>query len=338
MSRKYVPIVKCKMGEQKALLNLNEEVKNDIIPLVEIPLFSQAMVKRGTTVEEVVASFWKQRKYFFYFMPEWYVDYDDFNDFLDERIKPLCNNDYAIPVIDLTLVGFIKDLGDISKNGVAIRLRNNEFGDIEEILNPLFQDTNLKRSQTHLIFDLQYINEDDLFSKKSVLKAAFSDLDKASEFGSIVISSVSFPRQIPPMESKKIYRFKRVENEIFATALKLSERFNFNYVYSDYGPSDIEERGFVIGMSPNFKIKYTAFDDYLFIKGIQVKKGGLDIENVQALARILIDCSDYSGPEYSWGDKNIYDIAQGTSKSSGNLTTWVSYAMNHHITFITDQI
>ncbi|MPM20435.1 hypothetical protein SDC9_66865 [bioreactor metagenome] len=338
MNRQYVPIVKCKMGEQKALLNLDEQVKNNVIPLIEIPLFSQAMTKKGTTVEGLIASFWDKRKYFFYFMPDWYSDFEDFNDFIEEKVKPLCSDSYAIPVIDLTLVDFVKNWSEISQNGIAIRLRNNEFGVIEEVLNPLFEDTILKRSQTHLIFDLQHVGENDLFSKVSVLKAAFSDLDKASEFCSIVISSVSFPKQFPSMESKKIYCFKRVETEIFATALKLSERFSFNYVYSDYGPSDIEENVFIVGMSPNFKIKYTAFDDYLYIKGIPIKRGGLDIENVRELAKILVDCSDFSGEDYSWGDKSIYDIALGTSASSGNLTTWVSYAMNHHITFITRQI
>lgn len=338
MNRLYVPIVKCKMGEQKALLNLDEQVKNNIIPLIEIPLFSQAMTKKGTTVEELISSFWDKRKYFFYFMPEWYSDLDDFNDFIEEKVKPLCHDSCAIPVIDLSLVDFIKDWSDISQNGVAIRLRNNEFGDIEEILNPLFNETQLPRDQTHLIFDLQYVGENDLFSKISVLKAAFSDLDKANEFCSIVISSVSFPKQLPLMESKKIYNFKRVETEIFAVALKLSERFSFNYVYSDYGPSDIEENAFVVGMSPNFKIKYTVFDDYLYIKGIQIKKGGLDLLNVRELATILIECSDFSGENYSWGDKNIFDIAVGKLVNSGNLTTWVSYSMNHHITFITRQI
>ncbi len=338
MNRIYVPIVKCKMGEQKALLNLDDKVKARIIPLIEIPLFSQAMTKKGITIEELISSFWPERNYFFYFMPDWYSDFEDFNDFIEDKVKPLCQDSCAVPVIDLSLVDFVKDWSDISKNGVAIRLRNNEFGHIEDILNPLFNETKLKRNQVHLIFDLQYIGESDLFSKISVLKAAFSDLDNASNFSSIVISCVSFPRQLPSMESKKIYRFKRIETEIFAMALKLSERFNFNYVYSDYGPSDIEESIFVVGMSPNFKIKYTTFDDYLYIKGIQVKRGGLDLGNVRELAKILVECSDFSGEDFSWGDKNISDIVLGLSTNSGNLTTWVSYSMNHHITFITQQI
>lgn len=336
MGRTYIPILKCKKGEQTALINLSEEIKDSIIPLIEIPN-SSAIFKKSA--EEIISSFWGGRKYFFYFMPDWYDnDVDTYPAIVNEQIIPLCTNTQGIPVIDLSLLDYISDWSLFSASGVAIRLRNNEFGSIEDVLNPLFSSGTLTRNKTDLILDLQYVAADDLFAKSSMLKAAFSDLDNASDFRSIIIASVSFPRQLPSMETKKIYRFNRVENEVFLLSLKLAERFKFEYAYSDYGPSDIEDVPFVVGMSPNFKIKYTAFDDYLYIKGAPLKKGGLDIGSVQELARILVECDDFSGPDYSWGDQKIYQLAEKKLNNSGNLTTWVSYAMNHHITFIYNQI
>jgi len=47
------------------------------------------------------------------------------------------------------------------------------FGNIKDVLNPGFQYNNLERNQTDLIFNLQYVSEDDLFSKPSVLQAVF---------------------------------------------------------------------------------------------------------------------------------------------------------------------
>lgn len=335
MNKVYVPIIKCKLGEQKALAKLDEEIKTNVKPLIEIPR-SQAMTKKD--VKDVIESFWNGREFFFYFMPDWYVDYDDFNEFIVDFIVPLSHHMNAVPVIDLSLLNAIDDWSVFNRSGLAIRLRNNEFGAIEDLLNTIFDEEKIERGKVDLIFDLQYVSSEDLFAKTSVLKAAFSDLDKANEFNSIIISSNSFPQHLSQMESKRIYRFKRNETEIFALALKLANRFNFNYIYSDYGPTDVSENVFVVGMSPNFKIKYTAFDDYIYIKGIQIKRGGLDIGNVRSLAKQLIKCSDYSGEEYSWGDRCIYDIAEGGSSNSGNLTSWVSYAMNHHITFIVKQI
>lgn len=336
MKRIYVPILKCKKGEQSALYNLTDSVKQQTVPLLEIP-YSSATTKKS--VNELINAFWSNRKFFFYFMPDWYDSrIEEVPTFFHSDTVSDCIKAQGIPVIDLSIINEINNINELTTNGIAIRIRNNEFGNIEDTLNPLFENNILDRKNTDLVLDLQYVSAEDLFAKSAVLKSVFADLDLASEYRSIIISSVSFPKTLSNMEAGKIYRFKRIENEIFALCLKLANRFNFNYCYSDYGPADIEDISFVIGMSPNFKIKYTVFDDFICIKGLSLKRGGLDIQNVQDLAKLLVNSDDFSGKDYSWGDEKIYALAQKESCSPGNLTTWVSYAMNHHITFITHQI
>lgn len=337
---KYVPILKYKKGEQDALLNLAENIKDTIIPLIEIPISAL-----NSTKKKSIDYFWKDRKFFFYFTPEWYYDditgnYDIDNALKNDDFKSMCENRMGIPVVDLSYLNITsaQKWRQFSDNGIGIRVRNNEYAIIESNLNPLFNSGYLDRQNTYLILDLQYCSADDLFAKTSVLKAAFSDLDCARDYRSIIISSVSFPKQLPPMESNKIYRFQRIETEIYTLAQKLSNRFGFKYTYSDYGPTDIEDVQFIVGMSPNFKIKYTTFENYVYIKGLSIKRGGLDIDKVQDICKILVDSSEFSGENYSWGDNKIYQLSQNALKSPGNLTNWVSYAMNHHITFISHQI
>lgn len=96
----------------------------------------------------------------------------------------------------------------------------------------------------------------------------------------------------------------------------------------------MKENAFAVGISPDFKIKYTSFKIIFYIKGVQIKKRGLDVGNVQALAKILIVMISLVQNSRG-GDSNIYDIAQVIIKTPGNLTNWISYAMNHQITFIT---
>lgn len=345
---KYVPILKCKRGEQEALKTLDPLIASMVLPLLEIPHSSaveNATTSKNQSHSDFINTFWSDKPFYFYFLPEWYsegdsVDIETFSDFAMQTILPLCSNNYAIPVFDLSCTMGIHDWGAFSSRRLAIRLRNNEFGAVEDTLNLLFSDGVLNRNNVDLIFDLQYVSADDLFAKKAVLKAALADLDDAEEFHSIIIAAVSFPKssKLTSAESREIYRSKRIETELYAEARKLSKRFGFNYVYADYGPTDIEDITFVVGMSPNFKIKYTSFDDYLYIKGVSLKRGGLDIENVRNLARLLVDSADYSGANYSWGDQKIFDIATGSTRTAGNLTSWVSYAMSHHITFIARQV
>ncbi len=333
MQKKYVPILRYKRGELDALLHLDEKVKDNIIPLIEIPLSALKSLSK-----KPINCFWNDRPFFFYFSPEWYTDDDGEEDEQKNAVMlSMCNNIMGTPVIDLTYLTSdnIQKWKNASQNGLCIWLRGNEFAAIEEQLNMLFGAGGLNRNNTDLLLDLQYCFSDSLLDKTYRLKAAFSDLDRASEYRSIIIASCSFPKQLPPMDNNKIYRFQRFETEIYTLALKLSNRFGFNYIYSDYGPNSLEDIQYIQGMSPNFKIKYTTLEHYVYIKGLQIKRGGLDIGNVRALCKILMDSGEFSGENYSWGDNKMYQLAQEVLNSPGNLTTWVSYAMNHHITLMT---
>ena len=252
----------------------------------------------------------------------------------DGNFYTLCKNGNATPVLDLSMLDAISDWAFVPQQGVAIRIRGNEFADIESTLNPVFSSTPLNRATTDLILDLQYALENDLFSKESVLKGTLPYIDGISEYRSIIISSCSFPEELPQMEVNRIYRFPRSESQIHAKALELAKRFHFTYVYSDYGPASLQEIQFVVGMSPNFKIKYSTKDEYLYIKGISLKYGGLDIKNISTLCTTLVNSGEFFGEDFSWADACIYKLSNNTAKSGGNLTTWVSYSMNHHITLI----
>lgn len=329
---KYVPILKFKFGEQQALKNLNASISDVICPLFEIH-----RPKAGVNINAQIAACWNNRPFFFYIMPDWYDDCDGINELInnqEEIFSSLCKDKNATPVLDLSMLDIITDWSFLPQQGIAVRVRNNEFADIESILNPIFSSSQLKRDTTDLIIDLQYTHPNDLFSKETILKAVIPYIEKISEYRAVIIASCAFPETLPDMDINRIYRFPRTEKEIHAKAKELSLRFNFNYVYSDYGPTNLQEIQFVVGMSPNFKIKYSTKDEYLYIKGISLKRGGLDIGNISALCSTLVNTSDFSGEDFSWADSLIFNLANGTAKSGGNLTTWVSYSMNHHITLI----
>lgn len=337
MNKKYVPILRWKRGEQQALAHLTENVKSKTLPLLEFPDNTDL-----TKIKNSIEACWKDMPFLFYYPPTWYEEGDfdfpeSYTNLITEYVVPLVNDTLGIPVIDLSLAEHT-DWGKINRNGIAMRVRNNEFGEIDNILGPLFSNKHLKREETDLILDLQHVTADDLFAKSSVLKAAFTDIVNANEYRSIIIASCSFPKALSALEYGKINKFHRTESEIYELSKKLKEKFDFNYFYADYGPTDLSDTIFVVGMMPNFKIKYTTFDDYLYIKGLSIKKGGLDINNVRLLSQTLVESNNYSGSDFSWGDEMIYKIANGVITSPGNLGTWVGYSMNHHISLMTELI
>ncbi len=339
MIENYVPILKCKAGEQKALLNLQDDFKDKIKPLFEIPLPSASQKKKKKPISDLIDSFWFGHSFYFYFMSAWYNDEPEaLSDFLEQEAPALIIDGLGTPVIDLSSIEYINDWKTLSSNGVAIRIRNNEFEKINDMLNPLFASNTISRNHTDLILDLQYISPNDLFIKSTVLKSVCAEITNIHEYHSIIIASSSFPKAVQSWERHQVYSSERLENKLHTLAKQISSEHNFHYIFSDYGTTDIEEITFVPGMSVNFKIKYTTPTSYLYIKSYSTKMGGLDIRNVRNCIQLLIDSGEFAGATYSWADNMLYNIAEGISNSPGNSTTWVSYSTNHHISLIENTI
>jgi len=343
MTINYVPILKWKRGEQNALSNLEDSVKKGIIPLLEVPLHSKDLNKFSIEVKKI----WGNRPYYFYLSQGWYEDIDeDDPEEIEKKVMRIfsdhysnLDSKYAIPVFDLSNYYAIKTWPDDHSKRMAIRITGNEFGLIDFELNAMMGE-DVRKNMTDLILDLRTVETDEVFAKQSLMKAALSDLDSPEEYRSIIIASNSFPSSFNGVEIETLYEYPRNEFSIHDTAKKLANKLGFTYSYSDYGPTDLNDTTFVIGMSPNFKIKYTGFDKYYYIKGIPIKRGGLDFSQVQRACKILYQNSSvFSGESFSWADNKIAEIAKTTKEiPTGNLTTWVSYNFNHHITFIANQI
>ena len=335
MSIKYVPILRWKRGEQQAIVQLNSKIRNQIMPLIEIPYTESARTKMKSSIDTIL----EDMPFYFYLAPEWYEDVDE-GYYQQEAIQDKylevfisLENKNAVPVFDLSNIDYLKIPEEIKNKAIAIRIQNDEFFLIENI----FPRLKLIPENTDIIIDLKHIDSDDLFSKISVIKAVMVDINRISDFRSIIISGGSFPQNLTSLQPNKIYTYPRREVDFYVKSKDLSEKFKFNYIYSDYGPSDLAPVEFVVGMVPNFKIRYTTNNEWLYIRGISIKKGGLDLNEVSSCCKTLVDSNYYSGQDYSWGDKKIYDIAFEKC-NAGNLTSWVSYCFNHHITLISNQI
>lgn len=333
---KYVPIIRWKRGEQVGLHNLTSEIKDQIMPLIEVPFTPTA----EKSIRESIDKYWNNRPFYFYLHNDWFEETENLSELYtkyDEQYNKLDNTN-AVMVFDLTNINydFVEHYGPNTRLG--IRIQNNEFELVEKILNQYVSDGIVNPIKTDLILDLRYVYTDDYYSKATVLKSILLDLENISDYKSIIISSCSFPNSLINIDTHKVYNYPRKELDINLLSDSLAKKLSFNYIYSDHGPSDLEEVDFIVGMVPNFKIRYTTFDQYLYIKGLSIKKGGLDIDQVVSCAKLLANRPDFSGEGYSWGDRKIHDLANSLSNSSGNLTSWISYSYNHHITLIVNQL
>lgn len=341
MNKRYVPILRWKSGEKTCLERLTEEISNQITPFVEVPTPSDSQTEEAAEKKynKLLTSFneiWAEKPFYLYLTDDWYDNLDSteqitniYKNFFDSIKHPL-----AIPSFNVSDELNIENISKLSPDfRVCLRISGNEFEYLSSTLDYYIRNGWIVPQKTDLLFDLKYIDED-IYPKKAALTTAIADVTNISEYNSIIISSCSFPKEISSLKTDMVSEFPRYENKINDVAKKLQKAFLFNYIYSDYGPMNLNDTPFVIGMTPNFKIKYTTKDKYLVVKGISLKKGGLDLMNVAKCCKLIYKHADFSGEAFSYGDKVIADTANGIAIKSGNLTNWVGYSLNHHITLI----
>jgi hypothetical protein len=76
---------------------------------------------------------------------------------------------------------------------------------------------------------------------------------------------------------------------------------------------------------------YTAQDDWLIVKGRNVRQYGFD--QYFELCRALVGRPEYYGRDFSWGDNFIAQCAT-RELGPGNATTWRKVGTNHHLTVV----
>lgn len=343
MSIKYTPILRWKTGEKNCLVNLSSAVSSQIIPFVEVSPPTVSPTDDEATFEKKLAKLfcsfntvWENKPFYLYLSDNWYTDTDSPEQVTEiyEDIFKRIDHSGTIPAFDITDEINISNAPNLTKtNGICLRIRGNSFESLSQSLQNYIDNLWIIPQNTDLLLDLTYIDED-IYPKKAALTTVISDIPNISDYRRIIIASCSFPKDISNLRSDAVNEFKRHEATIHKISLDLQNKFSFNYVYADYGPMNLNEVAFVLGMVPNFKIKYSTIDKYLIVKGFSLKKGGLDLSNVVAACNQLVSHSQFSGETFSYGDKIIATTANGTNTKSGNLTNWVGYSFNHHITLI----
>lgn len=323
----YVPIVKWKQGEQGALSALGDDVKDKIVPLIEIvPDFN---------IEKFVSSFnknWANRCFYFDIFPECLEIHGGHIYF---ELLEKCNLDFVIPVLALDDdMDVIRKAYTITNNGIAFRISSYYTDELEQQLTDIIEVFN--PSNIDLILDLKVITDDSIHDKSIVLKAMLADIPKIESFRNIILACASFPETLSNINKHTLTYVPRSEYRLWNDALKYNKKYHINLIYSDYCINHPKYMEYVIGMSPSFNIRYTTNDSYMIVKGDTIKKGGLEPQSIIETCDKIIKSGNFKGIHYSWGDN--YIATRKESDSHGNLSTWRKVGTNHHITLVVNQI
>jgi len=344
--KKYYPILVSKKGEIVALQRMEQNVKDEISPIIEI--VEDTIIKKlktgGFEYKDDLKKFFETHWSFFgnqiiidfSLFKRWDLHRDNVRKLLIHLIK------YGVNIVPAIQKGgskiykeIVKEL--ISEYGCNVCLRTSikidaffEFNN--DIINCI-KEFGLKPNQIFLLFDIGDIDNSnyETFSKKTA--TTIDNLKHPlKEWADIIVSSSSFPENLTGFSvSPPVSGITRYEWESW----KIINTGNRNGVvkYGDYGTkaafyADVRFAGTV-------SLKYTTKEKYLIFRGEKTDNHELGHGQFIKHAKDLVKHDNYSGKDFCWGDLRYYEISiQDLDGKPGNATNWVQFSQNHHITLM----
>ena len=345
----YLPILKSKAGELKALSKLDRFTRAHVFPLFEVtPMeWDHTYKTKPKEIEEHLNKFSKKIADNWDLTPcliDTHLIADRlcgqlscieyvFSNLIGQSLFPV----QAMPTFQAnspeSLLNGIKNIAtsyQINQAGLRINLDALTDPSFQGIVDLALAKTGFTPDHVHLILDLQNSNLSQTEDYSDAIVAAMEDFPYLKIWRTFTICSGAFPSSGNIKKNQSIIpRYDWTLFEAIQHKLR-QETFERKVNYGDYSIVNPEYFEFdPTKMSASANIRYTLNNDWLVVKGNSIKKSG----NAQYLAQAMeIAASEhFLGKDYSQGDLYIDQCANG-KESPGNPTTWNWVANNHHFT------
>lgn len=343
--RHYVPCLRWKQGEYKAVSLLSSAATDFITPLIEVPEKGYDFETKADkkTIEEHlalfpkrVATYWKKRACFV----------DLIHIAATERLKPSVHpvthvfdeleafGCVAIPVIgpsrDAHYQRAVHNSSARKKRGLAVRLTIEEAArpNLRTVLQTLLGSENPPEN-CDLIFDLRSPSYSPLAGFAKLLTAIITRLPDLKRWRTFSVIGTSFPSHMGEIQTslEMVPRnewalYKLVAVALAQAGVRIPAFGDYAINHPDLLPKDMRL------LKPSATIRYTVNDAWLIVKGRNVRDYGYD--QYRGLAKIVRTHSAFLGTSFSRGGKYIADCVTG-AEGTGNLSTWRWVGTNHHL-------
>lgn len=343
----YMPILKWKMGEQKATLELSDFIKGNLTPLIEImpvPETRKVIDLKEYLMDSIDAIKESFNEGFCAFIDTGNIDDDDllidevhylefifyYSDIVGINLVPVIN----VETSDET-VKVISNINSKYDTGICIRLQNDDFIDADAILQEYISNIGINYDKIDIVLDFQYIDPSNKSNALLSIISTVNSITNIDNYRSLIFCATSFPKTID-IKRNTTGEIERTEWIIWKEINKRKEKIKRIPIFGDYNilnPSLVEFDPTTMQLGG--KIKYTHEDVYIIFKGSSFKLNGR--EQMHDISKQVVLHPKYMGEDFSWGDEYIAKCSRH-EVSKGNPTTWVKVGVNHHISFVASQI
>lgn len=340
----YVPVLKVKRGEKRALRLLSPTVKTRITPFLEIverksdKTFEQHLLTSIRDFFEAVSGFHRC--------------------FIDTReIAPdgpagaeaifQWAADAGINFTPVTGISRSVDLEAalaFKDNGLALRLERGDFesGGLEVSINAFLSRHNLAPEDIDLFIDLGAVDTMIHIGVRRFARAFLEEVPYHERWRTFTLSACAFPQSMAVISRFSYDTIDRVDWIAWRDGLHARQARLFRLpTYSDCGiqyPAGVEGFDFRT-MQSSASIRYAITDGWLLIKGESTRITPPS-QQFASLARALVNNqvgSYYFGDHHCHGCSGMMECAQGRS-GYGSQEAWRRLGTIHHITKVVEDL
>lgn len=324
----YVPILKTKAGERWAIDRLDLAARQFITPLFEIHSHKKkGDVEHAQDVCDALNNVWPDSLFFLDTL--WLHDIVGDPSILEgvfnyARAVGL----QAIPVVrttyDQATLDVIRDIDAADSRGCLVRYPASELAAAASAIPPVVAYLQIPPDRIDLMLDYRH--------HPMNLAGDVPSLPTVHVWRTFSAASGACPRSMATYPLNVWHQLPRHdwmtwEAGVVGGGLTRKPAFS-DYTVRDPGPP-------VGGGDPPVSLKYTSDSHWLARLGRKFQAGFST--DIYAICADLVTRSEYRGPTFSIGDAAISRTAQRLG-GPGSPQYWLQWAMNHHMTFVADQI
>lgn len=207
--------------------------------------------------------------------------------------------------------------------------------DIYDVVRDMLDECGVQPTDAVFVVDLGYIAT----TGRSVITArgALAAIPFAADWADLALVAGSFPENLSGF-AVGTHTLERHEWAVWLANRGVAGRV---VTYGDYAtihPIPAEEGLDPRTMNPTASVRYTFEDTWILLRGHGTRtRGGQGFTQFLGHADTIVAMPQYRGEPFSFGDGKIARIHRRT-EGQGNLETWVSIGVNHHIAEIVGQL
>lgn len=357
----YVPIVRWRPAERRAIERLYQEDRSRITPLIEFIMpppktdendykkiledSKSKFLRNLPGIAKELIKCWRTDPVF---VDVHLLDGDIRTHALEQILSSTSNSDifsipvtYVIPVTSTEADAAIRNIAvkfaKKDARGLCIRIDESHLQEenFQKRIENFVNENTLRVEDTDILIDLKIIDEG---KNPQLIIKRLSNIPHIEKWRSFILAGGSFPKDLSDFEKYGHYPVKRLDWNLWKEIAgnKVLKR---KPVFSDYTIQHPIHYGYILRANTSASIRYTNDDQWEIMRGAGLRnKKGAGFKQYPAQAQLLVQQPFFRGADYSFGDTYIAEKARPKTKTTGSPQTWLTAGINHHITLVAQQI